>query len=394
VAPLSATELVRAQLDAFIRGELAAEALLQHCLTQCDAAPDLAWEVLAQLDQYHRRGKFSAELLRTFRHGIERRLFGIPEYHPAERLPDLRGGNPVAPERPAGEASRTTPECTAALEKLQGELAALRCAILREQDIARRYRRRIALLAAYGRRMRRLRANADSAAKVFRSQVQRLHAHGIRHPEPPPERRQARLVVAPAARGPERAAVQPWRRGGQMLIGAAILCGVAASRDLRGLASDDAPVALRRAADSVAPLVGSAATAVKPAQSGLHGRLSLSASRYIVTPGERSARIRIDRSGGADGDVSVVVWTRAAGARWGRDYLGSRSRAVRLAAGETSAQLAIPIVPNPARRHTELFYVGLSRPGRGASLGPITFSTVVVMRTEPAQAAEPPMAQR
>jgi hypothetical protein len=38
-----------------------------------------AWDVLALLDQYHRRGKLSAELCQTMRHQIERQLLEIEE---------------------------------------------------------------------------------------------------------------------------------------------------------------------------------------------------------------------------------------------------------------------------------------------------------------------------
>jgi hypothetical protein len=44
--------------------------------------------------------------------------------------------------------------------------------------------------------------------------------------------------------------------------------------------------------------------------------------------------------------------------------------------------LSVPIVANPSRKHTELFYVVIGKPGGGASLGSIRRATVFIMRPD------------
>jgi hypothetical protein len=64
-------------LDDFARGAMTAADFEHSLLAICMRAPDDTWQVLAQLDQYHRRRKLSAELYRTVRHRIQRHALGI-----------------------------------------------------------------------------------------------------------------------------------------------------------------------------------------------------------------------------------------------------------------------------------------------------------------------------
>jgi len=50
--------------------------------------------------------------------------------------------------------------------------------------------------------------------------------------------------------------------------------------------------------------------------------------------------------------------------------------------GVESVNLSVPIVANPSRKHTELFYVVIGKPGGGASLGSIRRATVFIMRPD------------
>jgi hypothetical protein len=50
--------------------------------------------------------------------------------------------------------------------------------------------------------------------------------------------------------------------------------------------------------------------------------------------------------------------------------------------GVDTLQLSVPILANPSRQHTELFYVAIGKPGGGASLGPIRRAAVFIMRAD------------
>jgi len=39
----------------------------------------------------------------------------------------------------------------------------------------------------------------------------------------------------------------------------------------------------------------------------------------------------------------------------------------------------VPIIANPSRRHIEMFYVVIGKPGGGADLGPIRRAAVFIM---------------
>jgi len=52
---------------------------------------------------------------------------------------------------------------------------------------------------------------------------------------------------------------------------------------------------------------------------------------------------------------------------------------VRLAPGQTRAQLLIPLVVDPGRKHTEYFDVVIDEPEGGAALGGITRTTVILI---------------
>jgi len=50
--------------------------------------------------------------------------------------------------------------------------------------------------------------------------------------------------------------------------------------------------------------------------------------------------------------------------------------------GVDSLQLSVPILANPLRKHTEIFYVVIARPEGGASLGSIRRASVFIMRPD------------
>jgi hypothetical protein len=50
--------------------------------------------------------------------------------------------------------------------------------------------------------------------------------------------------------------------------------------------------------------------------------------------------------------------------------------------GVDTLHLSVPILPNPARKHTEFFYVEIGQPGGGVSLGSIRRAAVFIMRPD------------
>jgi hypothetical protein len=71
------TEHLSQHFEEFARGATSAADFERALLAVCKNTPDSTWNVLALLDQYHRRRKLSAELCRTVRHRIQRHALGI-----------------------------------------------------------------------------------------------------------------------------------------------------------------------------------------------------------------------------------------------------------------------------------------------------------------------------
>ncbi len=73
------TSSLQELLDAYLNGDCPPELFLSELLAYCNATRDSSWEVLALLDQYHRRGKLSANHFRSLRRKIEFHALGIVE---------------------------------------------------------------------------------------------------------------------------------------------------------------------------------------------------------------------------------------------------------------------------------------------------------------------------
>ncbi len=109
------------------------------------------------------------------------------------------------------------------------------------------------------------------------------------------------------------------------------------------------------------------------------GRVMLAADTFIVRPDGQSALITVTRAEGTDGAVSFRWWTQSAGAKAGADYRGHAAARVSMPPGTGALQLTVPILKNPARRHTELFYVAIGDPDGGATLGDTRRAAVFIM---------------
>jgi hypothetical protein len=350
------------RLDAFVSGESSPDALVQELSALCEATPDSAWDVLALIDQYYRRGKLSADLFRTVRYRIERHVLGVRDAPMASEaaVGAVRGGALAKQERAATPKERA------------GDVRALRIELLNARATVQRYRKRLAILADFGHRTRSALASTQRELSVSRSQAAD-YCERLRCIE---WRRLVREQINGESTGTSatRDRMRLWRpvRSSRAVAFAAVLVGVGASPGLQ-----DSP----RHWDARNMALPTAAAVVIP-QVSEPGQISLSTDKYVVFPGHASAEIEVRRTGGSSGDVSFVWWTQGSGATPGQDYVSGTPKMAHLLDGVDTVHLSVPILANPSRKHTEFFYVAIGKPGGGASLGSIRRAAVFIMRAD------------
>jgi hypothetical protein len=350
------------RLDAFVSGECSPDAFVQELSALCEATPDSAWDVLSLIDQYYRRGKLSAELFRTVRYRIERHVLGVRDapMATAAAVGAVRGVSAAKRER------ATTPK------ELASDVRALRIELLNTRGTVQRYRKRLAILADFAHRTRSALASTQRELSVSRSQAAD-YCERLRSTE---WRRLVREQINGEVTGTSvtRDRMRLWRpvRSTRAVVFAAVLLGVGASPGLQDSPRqwDAGNIALPTAAAVVIPQISDP------------GQISLSTDQYVVFPGQASAEIEVHRTGGASGDVSFVWWTQGSGARPGEDYVSGTPKIAHLLDGVDTLHLSVPILANPSRKHTELFYVAIGKPGGGASLGSIRRAPVFIMRAD------------
>lgn len=269
--------------EGFVRGASTPGAFECQLLTLCKTTPESTWDVLALLDQHHRRGKLSAELCRTIRHKIERQVLGIENFEmtraPAAREPDLPPAAAPIPIEPI-----------------------------------------------------------------------------------------ARAEVAPRPEPPKIVKGRQQIRTSQAVALSAVLLGIVAS---------PAVTELPRNVDT-AHDVASASQAPDQRTSGPE-LISLASDQYVVYPNERMGELSVQRTLEAGGDTSFVWWTKGSGAKPNEDYIAGPPKLAQMREGVASVKLYVPILANPSRRHIEMFYVLIGKPGGGAGLGPIRRAAVFIM---------------
>jgi hypothetical protein len=346
------------RLDAFVSGECSPDVFLQELFVLCDALPESAWDVLSLVDQYYRRGKLSADLFRTIKSRIEQHVLGVPDSGTVRELPDGPMGTepPVGPARGGTVAMVAAPERTASPKELLREIQALPIALPHASRTVHRFRERPAVVADFGRRARTALARTQRELAAWGSQAWAYCA---------------RLTSIERRRFLRQHIFPPFIVFGAL---ATVLLGIDSSPQPQDLPKDREDVGIVN--------LPTAAAAVAP-QISDPGQISLSAERYVVFPGHTSADIEVRRTAGVSGDVSFVWWTqRSAGARPARDYVSKAPTMALLLDGVDTVHLSVPILPNPSRKHTELFYVVIGKPGGGASLGSIRRAPVFIMRPD------------
>jgi hypothetical protein len=350
------------RLDAFARGECSVAVFVQELFVLCDARPESAWDVLSLIDQYYRRGKLSADLFRTIKYRIEQHVLGVPDSDTVRELPDGATATEalVGVARGGAVAMVATHGRAASSKELPSEIRTLRIELPNARRSVHRLRKRLAILADSGRRTRSALANGQRELGVWGSQ---------------------------ASDYCKRLTSIEWRRfvrehiNGEFTRPCVAAVGLAAV--LLSIESSPLPKDLPKHRDRGNVISPTAAAAVVTPQISDPGRISLSADRYVVFPGHASADIEVHRTGGVSGDVSFEWWTqRSAGARPARDYVSRTPKMTLLLDGVDTLHLSVPILANPSRKHTELFYVVIGKPGGGASLGSISRATVIIMRPD------------
>jgi hypothetical protein len=342
-------------LDVLLRDGCSAAQFLQVVAARSSATADAAWETLALIDQLYRRGKLSGALFHQAKSGIERRVLGIqqpvqqPE-RPAPKLVLAPEPSPAAMSAPLAALapeSMSTPVATrspAAAPALPPAATAAELVTLREQVQAARLQ-----------------------AALYRERLEAIE--GRRHASAYPadgESTPARSLTASRFQRYVAAVPAPQLALLGVLVGAVVL-----------VLSLIRPAAPPRALPApAAPVRKIMATPPPPA---VPGQLSLTADRYLVAPGAARAVIGVQRSGGTSGVVTLEYWTVDLGAKAGQDYLGPGRATLKIPEGRDKAQIEVPILANPRRRHTEMFEVRTGRPGGGATSGETTRATVFIL---------------
>ena len=107
------------------------------------------------------------------------------------------------------------------------------------------------------------------------------------------------------------------------------------------------------------------------------GILQFSLANYVVGETNRVALIKVTRSGGTFGAVSVDFSTSDGTANDGWDYI-NRLRVLTFAPGQTSTTVAVPIVEDTIDENNETIFLYLSNPTGGASLGPQNTARLII----------------
>jgi hypothetical protein len=355
------------RLDAFVGGECSPDAFVQELSVLCDATPDSAWDALSLIDQYYRRGKLSADLFRTVRYRIERHVLGVRDSDTIRELYDAPIGTEAAVVAMRGVVMQ---QRAATAKELASDVRALRVELLKARGTVQRYRKRLAILADFGRRTRSALANTQRELAASRRQNMHDSERQKSSESHRPVREQINGEFAGTSATRDRMRVWWPVRSFQAVV--LVLLGVGAAPALHDLPRH-AParnIVLPTAAAVVIPKIS------EP------GQISLSTERFLVLPGHASAEIYVQRIGGASGDVSFVWWTHGSGAAPGRDYVSGTPKIAHMLDGVDTLQLSVPILANPSRQHTELFYVVIGKPDGGASLGSIRRAAVFIMRPD------------
>jgi len=368
------------RFEELLKSSSSDEQFLREVATHSAGGLESPWEVLAAVDQLYRRGKLSASLFRAARIGIERRALGLQDAtqgnDTSQRPFAAAVGANVMPLRSVVPGRTAAARETGDTARAEQEIRQLRAELEQSRREAETYRQRLEQLAWAAS----LAAREPSATHASLPAV--LPAAGTAFEPIPADGRAVvvaqRIEPVTSARALVLATPQPalrLPRRSMWLVRPLLLAG--------GLAlllclpktyhAPPAPVAVAVPPDPVHVAGGAVAPEPRP------GVLGLDADRYVAASGDRHVTIGVRRSGGSDGAVSVQWRISASSAHRGRDYGGATRGRLLLPAGVDRAEIAIPLLRNPERRHTEFFDVRLVQAGGGARLDEPQRATVFLM---------------
>ncbi len=130
------------------------------------------------------------------------------------------------------------------------------------------------------------------------------------------------------------------------------------------------------------PALNPRGPATAPAPRVQRSRIELSAAAVEVAPAELTAQVVVRRSGSVQGNASFYWWTESGTAKPGQDFMPVARREESMGSGKGAVNLHIPLVSGSRRQQPRSFYVVISDPSEGASLGA---RTVTIVTIPPAQ---------
>jgi len=107
------------------------------------------------------------------------------------------------------------------------------------------------------------------------------------------------------------------------------------------------------------------------------GQLQFANAVYSVDENGASVQVTVTRTGGSDGEVDVDYATTDGSATAGSDYTAT-SGTLNFSAAQVSRTITIPVLDDVVYEGDEMFTVGLSNPGGGATLGTPVTTTVTI----------------
>jgi hypothetical protein len=117
--------------------------------------------------------------------------------------------------------------------------------------------------------------------------------------------------------------------------------------------------------------------------------ISFSTDIYQVRADEHFAEINIHRAGESRVTNSFEWWTEGASARPGSDFIAQNRTMQSFPNGRHWTKLFVRIVPNPARTHTQTFYVYMTGPSTGTRSGAVTRAAILIPPLSAARDAPP-----
>jgi hypothetical protein len=101
-----------------------------------------------------------------------------------------------------------------------------------------------------------------------------------------------------------------------------------------------------------------------------------------VPPAEPAARVVVRRKGNLHGVVNFTWWTESGTAKPGKDFVAVAAHQEQIDDGKAAVNLFIPVVADATRRQEKSFFVVISDPSQGSTLGDRTVMKVSLSAPE------------